>query len=156
LEQTALPMANSTVAGAGLIQVQAAINLALNITAAATAPHNHSNDLSRLSHANDLGHSGTASGFNNFIDIPNFAASFSDLSRAFGTNFQAAQGWYNTQEATEKRVASFDGLDYVASYGDLTNAFASAGSLTAVQDAGAAHFITNGLNEGRTTTFNGL
>jgi hypothetical protein len=47
-------------------------------------------------------------------------------------------------------------LDYVASYGDLINAFKSAGSKQAVLDAGATHFIDAGSHEGRTTTFNGL
>jgi serralysin len=48
------------------------------------------------------------------------------------------------------------GLDYIASYGDLVNAFKSAGSKKAVLDAGAAHFINAGSKEGRTTTFNRL
>ena len=44
----------------------------------------------------------------------------------------------------------------MASHNDLINAYASAGSLKAVQDAGASHYITHGSAEGRTTTFNGL
>jgi RTX calcium-binding nonapeptide repeat (4 copies) len=50
----------------------------------------------------------------------------------------------------------FDGLDYVASYPDLINAFKSAGSQQAASDAGTAHFINSGYNEGRNITFNGL
>ena len=89
--------------------------------------------------------------------LPNSTATgTSPLIRAFGLNQQAMQNWYSAQEPIERRVETFDGLDYVASYGDLINAFGSAGSLKAVQDDGAKHYITNGLNEGRTTTFNGL
>jgi autotransporter passenger strand-loop-strand repeat protein len=107
-------------------------------------------------HANDLSYSSTASGSNHFIDLPNFQASYPDLVAAFGTNQAAMQNWYNTQEPIERRVETFDGLDYVASYDDLINAFGSAGSPKAVQDDGATHYINNGLTEGRTTTFNGL
>jgi uncharacterized repeat protein (TIGR03803 family) len=107
-------------------------------------------------HANDLARSGDVTGAHDFIDMPNFVASYGDLINAFGTNQPAAQNWYNTREPIENRVETFDGLDYVASYGDLINAFKSAGSQRAVLDAGATHFINNGHNEGRTTTFNGL
>ena len=105
---------------------------------------------------NDLTHSSTASGYNNFIDLSNFEASYTDLIKAFGADQQAMQNWYNAQEPKERRVETFDGLDYVASYGDLINAFGSAASMNAVQDAGAMHYIGYGLNEGRSTTFNGL
>ena len=88
-------------------------------------------------HANDLSYSSTASGSNHYIDILNFEASYPDLIEAFGANQQAAQNWYNTNEPIEQRPETFDGLDYVASYNDLINAYASAGSLKAVQDAGA-------------------
>jgi hypothetical protein len=107
-------------------------------------------------HANDLTYAATASGSNHFIDYLNFEASYSDLIRAFGTDQQAMQAWYSANEPREQRVETFDGLDYIASYGDLISAFRGAGSMHAVQDAGATHFIANGLNEGRTTTFNGL
>ena len=53
-------------------------------------------------------------------------------------------------------VATFNGLDYVASYSDLIKAFGPGASSTTVQDSGAAHYITYGDHEGRTTTFNGL
>ena len=107
-------------------------------------------------HANDLTYSSTASGYNHFIDTLNFEASYPDLVNAFGTNQAAMQNWYNTFEPNEHRTETFDGLDYIASYNDLINAFGSAGSMQAVQDAGASHYISNGLNEGRSTTFNGL
>jgi hypothetical protein len=107
-------------------------------------------------HANDLTYSSTASGFNHFIDFLNFEASYPDLIHAFGLNQQAMQTWYTYNEPIERRIETFDGLDYIASYGDLINAFRSGGSLRAVQDLGATHFIANGLAEGRTTTFNGL
>jgi hypothetical protein len=107
-------------------------------------------------HANDLTYSSTASGFNHFIDLLNFEASYSDLIQAFGVNQQAMQDWYNANEPNERRIETFDGLDYIASYGDLINAFRSGGSMREVQDLGATHFITNGVAEGRATTFNGL
>jgi plastocyanin len=91
-----------------------------------------------------------------FIDLLNFEASFPDLIKAFGANQPAMQNWCNTYESTEKRVETFNGLDYIASYGDLITAFASAGSQRAVQDDGAYHYIEYGYNEGRTTTFDGL
>jgi hypothetical protein len=107
-------------------------------------------------YSNDLTYASTASGFNHFIDLYNFEASYPDLIAAFGLDQQAMQNWYNTHEPTEQRIETFDGLDYVASYPDLINAFASAGSLQVTQDDGAKHYITNGLSEGRMTTFNGL
>jgi hypothetical protein len=107
-------------------------------------------------HANDLAYSSTASGFNHFIDFLNFEASYPDLIHAFGVNQQAMQDWYTYNEPGERRIETFDGLDYIASYSDLIDAFRSGGSMRAVQDLGATHFIANGLAEGRTTTFNGL
>ncbi len=107
-------------------------------------------------HPNDLTYSSTASGYNHFIDLLNFEASYSDLIRAFGTNQQSMQSWYSTFEPRERRPETFDGLDYIASYGDLIAAFRAAGSMHAVQDAGATDFIANGLGQGRSTTFNGL
>jgi hypothetical protein len=107
-------------------------------------------------HANDLTYSSTASGSNHLIDMPNFEASYADLIRAFGSDQGAMQNWYSTNEPIERRTETFDGLDYIASYNDLINAFASAGSMSAVEDAGARHFITSGFNEGRGTSFNGL
>ena len=122
-------------------------HLASGTTASVTQPQLHPNDLSYAS---------TASGSNHFIDLPNFEASFPDLIHAFGSNTQAMQNWYNTTEPTEQRVETFDGLDYVASYKDLISAFHASGSTRAVEDAGAAHYISYGINENRTTTFNGL
>ena len=107
---------------------------------------------------NDLTYSSTASGFNHFIDLYNFEASCPDLIAAFGLNQQAMQNWYNTYEPTERRIETFDGLDYVASYADLIKAFAAdgtGGNLQALLDDGAKHYIKNGLSEGRITTFNG-
>jgi hypothetical protein len=107
-------------------------------------------------HVNDLSYSSTASGPNHFVDLLNFEASYPDLVAAFGTNQAAMQDWYNTREPIEIRVETFDGLDYIASFRDLISAFGAAGSMKAVQDDGASHFITNGQNEGRMTNFNGL
>jgi hypothetical protein len=106
-------------------------------------------------HANNLALSGDVTGPHNFVDMPNFVASYSDLIGAFGTNQQAAQSWYNLREPIEQRVETFDGLDYVASYTDLMRAFRG-DSEHAVLDAGADHYIQYGNHEGRNTTFNGL
>ncbi len=104
---------------------------------------------------NDLSYSPSASGSNHFIDLLNFEASFSDLIAAFGNNQKAMQSWYNTYEPVEHRVANFNGLDYIASYGDLIAGF-KAGTLSQVEDSGAFHYINNGIHENRTTSFNGL
>ena len=45
---------------------------------------------------------------------------------------------------------SFDGLEYIASYADLSAAFGPN------EDAGAAHYIQVGQREGRVVTFDGL
>jgi uncharacterized repeat protein (TIGR03803 family) len=116
----------------------------------------HPNNLTGVIHPNNLALSGDVTGPRNFIDMPNFVASYGDLIDAFGTNQEAAQNWYNKREPIENRAETFDGLDYVASYGDLINAFKSEGSERAVLDSGATHFIQYGYHEGRTTTFNGL
>ncbi len=105
---------------------------------------------------NDLSYASTASGYNHFIDLLNFQSSFSDLISAFGLNQAAMQDWYKQYEPVEQRIESFDGLYYIASYDDLIAAFGNAGSMKAVQDAGAKHFIQYGVHEGRQTTFNGL
>ena len=104
---------------------------------------------------NDLAYCPSASGSNHFIDLLNFEASFSDLIAAFGDNQKAMQNWYNTQGPLELRVASFNGLDYIASYTDLIAAF-KFGTLTQVEDRGALHYIDQGIHENRITTFNGL
>jgi hypothetical protein len=75
-----------------------------------------------------------AAGYNHFINLLNFEASFLDLIRK-GRNAEL----FNQQEPLEKRVASFDGLLYVASYPVLISAFGGAGSMTSVEDAGATH-----------------
>jgi hypothetical protein len=106
--------------------------------------------------ANDLSYASTASGYNHYVDLLNFEAGFGDLIHAFGIDQQAMQNWYNRYEPIERRIETFDGLDYIASYGDLIAAYRPAGSLHASEDAGATHFINYGYTEGRTTTFNGL
>ncbi|MET4186668.1 Ca2+-binding RTX toxin-like protein [Bradyrhizobium sp. JR7.2] len=113
-------------------------------------------DLNNDHHPNDLTYAGTATGYNHFIDLVNFEASFPDLISAFGLNQSAMQNWYNQREPVEQRIATFDGLDYIASYPDLVVAFGNSGSMAAVEDAGAAHYIQYGTSENRQTTFNGL
>ncbi len=110
----------------------------------------------KTTHANDIGLSGDVHGPFNLIDMVNLEASYGDLINAFGTNQQAMQNWYAARESIEQRADTFDGLDYVATYPDLINAFKNAGSEQAVLDDGATHFIEYGVNEGRTATFNGL
>ena len=107
-------------------------------------------------HTNDLSHAGTAHGANHFIDYLNFVASYTNLVYALGTNVAAAQNWYQAHEPILHLPDTFDGLDYVASYRNLINAFKGAGSLKAVQDHGAAQYINHGIFQGLTTTFNGL
>lgn len=107
-------------------------------------------------HANDIARSGDVTGPYNFIDALNLEASYGDLIHAFGNNASNMQNWLANNQAGEKRQDSFDGLDYVASYGDLIQAFKHAGSKAAILDAGASHFIQNGLSEGRSTSFNSL
>jgi len=63
---------------------------------------------------------------------------------------------FKNQTVAVNSLPIFDGLDYVASYADLTNAFKSAGSPQAVRDAGTAHFFSYGYKEGRDVTFDGL
>lgn len=111
---------------------------------------------SKSSHANDLAYAKTASGPTRFIDLLNLEASFPDLIKAFGTQMQSMQGWYNANQAAEKRANTFDGLDYVASYSNLIAQYASAGSMKAVQDAGATDYITSGFAQNSSITFNGL
>ncbi len=106
--------------------------------------------------SNNLAYSSTASGFNHFIDLYNFEASYPDLIASFGLNQQEMQNWYNTREPIEQRIETFDGLDYVASYPTLIKQFASAESMPVIQDDGAKQYITTGFAEGNITTFNGL
>lgn len=107
-------------------------------------------------HGNDLGLDPAAADATHFIDALNLEASYADLVHAFGLDGAAMQAWLAVYQPVEHRVGIFDGLDYIASYGDLVAAFRGAGSMQAVLDAGASHEITYGIIEGRTTSFNGL
>ena len=107
-------------------------------------------------YANDLNYSRLASGPTHYIDLLNLEASYNDLIAAFGTNQQAMQSWYNTNQPKEHRADIFNGLDYVASHLDLINTFGNSGSALAVADAGAQQYIQSGQSQGMTTTFNGL
>ena len=69
---------------------------------------------------------------------------------AIGANGDAGAYHFIENGLSEGRTTSFDGLDYIASYGDLIKA------IGANEQAGASHFITNGHAEGRTTSFDGL
>ena len=107
-------------------------------------------------HGNDLGLDPAAAGATHMLDALNLEASYADLAHAFGLNGAAMQRWLAMYQPVEHRMETFDGLDYVASYGDLMAAYRGAGSMQAVLDAGAMHEITFGMIEGRTTSFNGL
>ena len=52
--------------------------------------------------------------------------------------------------AREGRSTTFDGLEYIASYGDLIATFGPN------EHDGATHFIANGYREGRSVAFDGL
>ena len=71
-------------------------------------------------------------------------------SAAFGVNKAAGYQHFATQGLFEGRIISFDGLEYIASYGDLINAFG------ANTDTGASHYIQAGRFEGRTISFDAL
>jgi hypothetical protein len=72
------------------------------------------------------------------------------LINAFGPNKDAGYQHFATQGLFEGRTTSFDGLEYIASYGDLIKAFG------ANTDAGASHYIGPGHTEGRHVSFDGL
>ncbi len=107
-------------------------------------------------HGNDLGYSPSAQGPAHSIDLLNFEAGYKDLVQAFGTDQRAMQGWFDTFQNTEHRVGTFDGLDYVASYADLTASVQGTSSMQAIEDAGALQYITHGLADGRSISFNAL
>ena len=69
---------------------------------------------------------------------------------AFGVNADLGASHYIQNGRFEGRTTTFDGLEYIASYGDLINAFG------ANADAGATHYIGPGHTEGRHITFDGL
>ena len=69
---------------------------------------------------------------------------------AFGADGAAGLNHFAAAGYAEGRSVTFDGLEYIASYGDLVNA------LGPNADAGAAHYIQAGRFEGRTTSFDGL
>jgi len=65
-----------------------------------------------------------------------------------GANEQAGAEHFIDYGYKEGRTTTFDGLDYIANYADLMNAFG------ANNDAGATHYVDFGLSEGRSTSFN--
>jgi Ca2+-binding RTX toxin-like protein len=81
-----------------------------------------------------------------------YAASYSDLAAAFGTNAQAATNHYISTGFAEGRDAkAFDPYDYIAGYTDLMAAFGANGA------AATRHYLTTGRFEGRTDErFSGL
>jgi hypothetical protein len=58
---------------------------------------------------------------------------------------------YITQGRFEGRFVSFDGLGYIASYGDLVQAFHEQVAATPNPDIGANHYILAGYAEHRAT-----
>jgi Ca2+-binding RTX toxin-like protein len=81
-----------------------------------------------------------------------YAASYSDLAAAFGTDATAATNHYISTGFAEGRDAkAFDPLDYIAGYSDLISAFGTNAA------AGTRHYLTAGRLEGRTDErFSGL
>ena len=63
-----------------------------------------------------------------------YIASHEDLMRAFGANAAAGRQHYEHQGSIEERPITFDGLDYIASYADLSHALGGVNAL-----AGANH-----------------
>ena len=78
-----------------------------------------------------------------------YIASYLDLIAAFGADKSAGESHYNSNGRSEGRVVSFDALEYIASYADLS-------AFGPDEDAGAAHYIQFGQGEGRVVTFDGL
>ncbi len=84
-----------------------------------------------------------------------YNASYKDLAQAFGTNKDAGWDHFREAGANEGRSATFNGSEYIASHGDLINAFKGQDWET-LSTQGAVHKIQFGFNEGRETTFDGL
>ena len=72
-----------------------------------------------------------------------YAASYTDLARAFATDASAAARHYVLHGNQEGRNITFDARDYTATYSDLIGAFGA--------DTGAAtrHYLNWGINESR-------
>jgi Ca2+-binding RTX toxin-like protein len=87
-----------------------------------------------------------------FVPFPslNYAASYTDLARAFGPNEDSAWLHYLNQGLAEGREVTFNGLAYIASYPDLSAAFGPD------ERQGTLHYLSRGLAEGRAVTFDGL
>lgn len=79
--------------------------------------------------------------------ILDYAASYDDLSEAFGSNEELLYEHLITNGMSEGRTISFSALDYIASHEDLINSFG------ADKEAGAKHYMEFGRLEGRTITF---
>lgn len=69
---------------------------------------------------------------------------------SLGADDSAGAKEYITEGKALGLTSYFDGLNYIASYGDLIKA------LGANEQAGATHYINNGNKEARATTFDGL
>jgi hypothetical protein len=68
----------------------------------------------------------------------------------FGANADAGAAHYIQAGRFEGRTVTFDGLAYLASYGDLVTSYGTD------LDAGVRHYIEYGRAQGRTVTFSGL
>ena len=72
-----------------------------------------------------------------------------DLIKAFGANGDAGASHFIVAGHNEQRHTSFDGLQYIASYKDLIEAFHTQVAATADPDIGANHYILAGHAEHR-------
>ncbi|SJZ85215.1 hypothetical protein [Consotaella salsifontis] len=76
-----------------------------------------------------------------------YLANYQDLQAAFGTNYEAARNHFLASGVDEHRLAE-DPLDYIASYGDLIQAFGGQSQSDLVA-AGLNHYRAAGFDEGR-------
>lgn len=89
-------------------------------------------------------------------NILNLEASYGDLIRGYGLNDTEMQSWYNTNQPKENRIATFNGLDYVASSIYLVSKYRNDISIESMNNDGARDYISTGYYSGSVTTFNGL
>ncbi|SJZ85141.1 beta strand repeat-containing protein [Consotaella salsifontis] len=85
------------------------------------------------------------------FDVDQYLENYSDLQSVFGADEGAATAHYINAGYLEHRLAE-DPLDYIASYGDLIQAFGSGNEEQIIQ-AGLVHYQSGGYAEGREASF---
>lgn len=83
------------------------------------------------------------------FDAKQYLANYSDLQTAFGADDDAAAAHFINRGSAETRMWQ-NPLDYIASYGDLIQAF-HGGSDDQLRASGVSHYSANGFVEGRGT-----